>query len=156
MQFIDTHSHLYSDKFNEDRLDVINNAIAVGVETILLPNISSKYTNKMLALCSEFPKNCYPMMGLHPCDVTEENYEKEITHVKEEIKKGKYIAIGEIGLDLYWEQSTIEIQKMKGIISHTCLQPMLDIKRTTIGGPIDSAMFIPNPVIASALPLATL
>ena len=102
MQFIDTHSHLYSDKFNKDRPDVINNAIAVGVETILLPNISSKYTNKMLALCTKFPKNCYPMMGLHPCDVTEDNYEKEITHVKEEIKKGKYIAIGEIGLDLYW------------------------------------------------------
>ena len=111
MQFIDTHSHLYSDKFDKDRPDVINNAIAVGVETILLPNISSKYTNKMLALCTKFPKNCYPMMGLHPCDVTEDNYEKEITHVKEEIKKGKYIAIGEIGLDLYWEQSTLEIQK---------------------------------------------
>ena len=88
MQFIDTHSHLYSDKFNKDRPDVINNAIAVGVETILLPNISSKYTNKMLALCTKFPKNCYPMMGLHPCYVTEDNYEKEITHVKEEIKKG--------------------------------------------------------------------
>ena len=51
------------------------------------------------------------MMGLHPCDVTEENYEKEITHVKEEIKKKKNIEIGEIGLDLYWDQSTLEIQK---------------------------------------------
>ena len=111
MEFIDTHSHLYNEQFNNDRSEVIVNAIALGVETILLPNISSKYTNKMLALCNEFPKNCYPMMGLHPCDVTEENYEKEITHVKEEIKKEKYIAIGEIGLDLYWDQSTLEIQK---------------------------------------------
>lgn len=71
MKFIDTHSHLYSEKFNDDRSDVIANAIAIGVETILLPNISSKYTNKMLALCSKFPNNCYPMMGLHPCDVTD-------------------------------------------------------------------------------------
>ena len=54
------------------------------------------------------------------------------------------------------KNGTIEIQKIKGIMSHTCLQPMLDIRRTTIGGPIDSAMFIPNPVMASALPLAAL
>ena len=70
MKFIDTHSHLYSEQFDKDRSKVITKAIADGVETILLPNISSIYTKKMLTLCSEFPDNCYPMMGLHPCDVT--------------------------------------------------------------------------------------
>ena len=111
MKFIDTHSHLYSNQFDSDRTQVVNNAIANGVSTILLPNISSKYTKGMLALCAEFPNNCYPMMGLHPCDVSEENYMHEIAHVEEELEKRKYIAVGEIGLDLHWDKSTLEIQK---------------------------------------------
>lgn len=111
MKFIDTHSHLYSSKFNEDRSEVVNAAILTGVKKILLPNISSKYTKKMLTLCEEFPNNCFPMMGLHPCDVTEKNYESEICHIEKELAKKKYIAVGEIGLDLYWEKSTLEIQK---------------------------------------------
>ena len=111
MKFIDTHSHLYSNQFDADRTQVVNNAIANGVSTILLPNISSKYTKGMLALCAEFPNNCYPMMGLHPCDVSEENYMHEIAHVEEELEKRKYIAVGEIGLDLHWDKSTLEIQK---------------------------------------------
>ena len=111
MKFIDTHSHLYSSQFNDDRTQVVNNAIANGVSTILLPNISSKYTKGMLALCAEFPNNCYPMMGLHPCDVSEENYEYEIAHVEKELETGKYTAVGEIGLDLHWDKSTLEIQK---------------------------------------------
>ena len=111
MKFIDTHSHLYSSQFNDDRTQVVNNAIANGVSTILLPNISSKYTKGMLALCSEFPNNCYPMMGLHPCDVSEENFKHEIAHVEKELETGKYTAVGEIGLDLHWDKSTLEIQK---------------------------------------------
>lgn len=111
MKFIDTHSHLYSNKFNNDRIQVVNDSIEKGVDTILLPNISSQYTDDMLNLCNNFPNNCFPMMGLHPCDVTERNYETEIAHVEKEIEKGKYIAIGEIGMDLYWNKSTIEIQK---------------------------------------------
>ncbi len=111
MKFIDTHSHLYSSQFDDDRTQVVNNAIANGVSTILLPNISSKYTKGMLALCAEFPNNCRPMMGLHPCDVSEENYKHEIAHVEEELETGKYTAVGEIGLDLHWDKSTLGIQK---------------------------------------------
>tara|TARA_B100001758_G_C18383986_1_gene598912 strand:- start:1056 stop:1829 length:774 start_codon:yes stop_codon:yes gene_type:complete len=111
MKFIDTHSHLYSEQFDKDRSKVVLDAVAAGVASILMPNISSKYTSKMLALCKEFPKTCYPMIGLHPCDVTEENYANEIAHVEKEIKKKKYIAVGEIGLDLHWDKSTLEIQK---------------------------------------------
>ena len=111
MKFIDTHSHLYSEKFKDDRSEVVTEAIALGIETILLPNISSNYTKKMLALCNEFPNNCYPMMGLHPCDVTEKNYEVEIAHVEEQLATRNYIGVGEIGLDLYWDKSTLEIQK---------------------------------------------
>jgi len=111
MKFIDTHSHLYSSQFDDDRTQVVNNAIANGVSTILLPNISSKYTKRMLALCTEFPKNCYPMMGLHPCDVNEGNIKAELEHVEEELAKGGYIAVGEIGLDLYWDKTKLNIQK---------------------------------------------
>jgi len=111
MQFIDTHSHLYSSQFDEDRTQAINDAISAGVSTILLPNISSEYTKGMLELCDEFPENCFPMMGLHPCDVNEDNIEAELLHVEQELAKGKYIAVGEIGLDLYWDKTKLEVQK---------------------------------------------
>jgi TatD DNase family protein len=111
MQFIDTHSHLYSSQFDEDRTQTINDAISAGVSTILLPNISSEHTKGMLGLCDEFPENCFPMMGLHPCDVNEDDVESELLHVKQELAKGKYIAVGEIGLDLYWDKTKLEIQK---------------------------------------------
>ena len=111
MQFIDTHSHLYSSQFDEDRTQAINEAISAGVSTILLPNISSEYTKGMLKLCDEFPENCFPMMGLHPCDVNEDNIDAELLHVEQELAKGKYIAVGEIGLDLYWDKTKLEIQK---------------------------------------------
>ena len=111
MQFIDTHSHLYSSQFDEDRTQAINDAISAGVSTILLPNISSEYTKGMLKLCDEFPENCFPMMGLHPCDVNEDNIDAELLHVEQELAKGKYIAVGEIGLDLYWDKTKLEVQK---------------------------------------------
>jgi len=111
MKFIDTHSHLYSSEFDSDRLLIIKEAIATGVSKILLPNISSKYTQGMLEICNEFPENCFPMMGLHPCDVNKDNIDNELIHVEQELAKGKYIAVGEIGLDLYWDKTTLEIQK---------------------------------------------
>ena len=111
MKFIDTHSHLYSKEFDKDRDEVVQTAIDSGVEKILLPNISSKYTQSMLSLCRNYPNNCFPMMGLHPCYVNLDNYEEEIKHVKKELLTKKYIAVGEIGIDLHWDKSTLEIQK---------------------------------------------
>ena len=111
MNLIDTHSHLYSSKFDSDRNVVVEDAINAGVNKILLPNISSQYTQKMLNLCKKYPKNCYPMMGLHPCDVKEESFKEELDHVEEELSKKKYIAVGEIGIDLYWDKSTLDLQK---------------------------------------------
>ena len=111
MKFIDTHSHLYSEQFDNDRTTALNEAIALGIDTILLPNISSKYTNNLLKLCNQFPENCFPMMGLHPCDVSEENFDSEMQHVEIELATNKYIAVGEIGLDLYWDKTKLEVQK---------------------------------------------
>jgi TatD DNase family protein len=111
MNFIDTHAHLYSEQFKDDRNEVIENAIQNGVTKMLLPNISSQYTTAMMDLCETYPDNCFPMMGLHPCDVKADTIKKELLHVEEMLQKEKFIAIGEIGLDLYWDKTTLEIQK---------------------------------------------
>jgi len=111
MNFIDTHAHLYSEEFKDDRNNVVENAMQNGVTKMLLPNISSQHTTYMMDLCQKYPKNCFPMMGLHPCDVKKDTMEKELLHVKEMLEKERFIAVGEIGLDLHWDKTTLEIQK---------------------------------------------
>jgi len=111
MKFIDTHTHLFLKQFSGDIDSVIKNAIANGVSKMFLPNISSETTNSMMELCKKYPENCFPMMGLHPCDVKKESMEKELLHVEGMLEKEKFIAVGEIGLDLYWDKTTLDIQK---------------------------------------------
>ncbi len=108
---IDTHTHLYSSKFDEDRNDVVKECLENGIERLLLPNIDSGYTDKMLELCEAFPTNCFPMMGIHPCSVQPDTYKEELKHAKEWLDKGNFIAVGEIGIDLYWDKSTLGIQQ---------------------------------------------
>ena len=110
MQFIDTHAHLYLDKFEADIDQVISNAIESGVTKMFLPNIDSSTVASMNNLVAKYPQNCYPMIGLHPSDV-KENFEEELAIVKEEAEKGKYIAIGEIGIDLYWDKTFLKQQQ---------------------------------------------
>ena len=112
MNFIDTHTHLFLKQFEDDIDDVIEIAIRSGITKMFLPNISSETTDSMLQLCEKYPENCFAMMGLHPCDVKKETMEKELFHVEEMLEKEKFIAVGEIGLDLYWDKTTLEIQKM--------------------------------------------
>ncbi len=108
---IDTHTHLYSSKFDEDRELVISDCIAKGVNKLLLPNIDSNSTDSMLALADKFPDICYPMMGIHPCSINENTIEKELAHTKEYLfSNRKFIAVGEIGIDLYWDKTTLEAQ----------------------------------------------
>jgi|TARA_B100000959_G_scaffold221913_1_gene234798 TatD DNase family protein len=111
MNLMDTHTHLYLKHFKQDREKVIRKAITNGVDKMLLPNINSSTIKAMNKICADFPKNCFAMIGLHPCDVKHETYKKELKIVEDELKTGNYIAIGEIGLDLYWEKRTLEIQK---------------------------------------------
>lgn len=110
MKLIDTHTHLYSDAFAEDRNEMIERAIADGVDKFYIPAIDSQTTQAMYDLEQAFPDRMYLMMGLHPTSV-KENYEEELNHVEEELAKRKFYAIGEIGIDLYWDQSTLEIQQ---------------------------------------------
>ena len=111
MKLIDTHTHLFAKEFDNDINDVIQNAINMGVEKMLLPNIDSTTTESMINLCQKFPVNCYPMIGLHPCSVQRDNVEKEIEHIQDELKRNKFVAIGEIGIDLYWDKTTLDVQK---------------------------------------------
>ena len=110
MHLIDTHTHLFAQQFDEDRTEVVQRAIDSGVEQMLLPNIDSNTIQSMMDLCAAFPKNCYPMMGLHPCDV-KETYLEELAVVEKWLEKGGFVAVGEIGIDLYWDKSTLAIQQ---------------------------------------------
>ncbi len=110
MTITDTHTHLYASEFNEDRTETINRAIQNGVTRFFIPAIDSNSTQKMYDLEHQFPENIFLMMGLHPCYV-KENYLDELQLVETELARRKFCAIGEIGIDLYWDKSTLEIQK---------------------------------------------
>lgn len=107
---IDTHTHLYSEQFDEDRDEAIKRAKEAGVEKFYLPAIDSETHEKMLELESQYPGEIFAMMGLHPCSVQPETWEKELALVKEYLDKRPFCAIGEIGIDLYWDKSTLDIQ----------------------------------------------
>tara|TARA_B100001109_G_C18859849_1_gene473441 strand:- start:441 stop:1214 length:774 start_codon:yes stop_codon:yes gene_type:complete len=109
--YIDTHTHLYSEQFAEDREAMIQRAIAAGVEKFFLPNIDSSSLAGMKELISKYPKQCFPMMGLHPCSVNEK-VEEELALVKKELDEAEYLAVGEIGIDLYWDKSFQAQQEM--------------------------------------------
>ena len=110
MYLIDSHCHLYAKNFEDDIEEVVQQSINNNVKKILLPNISSQTTDAMLNVCNKF-SNCLPMMGLHPCEVNNNTYESELEHVEESLRNNNFIAVGEIGIDLYWNKETLEIQK---------------------------------------------
>ncbi len=99
---IDTHTHLFSEQFNDDRTAIIQRAMDQGVEKFLLPNIDIDSIEKMHKLVKQFPENCYPMMGLHPCSV-EKDYKTQLKVIEHNLLNKKYVAVGEIGLDYYWD-----------------------------------------------------
>ena len=110
MIITDTHTHLYSEAFDEDRDAMIKRALAENVSRFFIPAIDSTYTESMLQLEKDFPKNIFLMMGLHPTHV-KENYTEELKHVEEMLAKRSFYAVGEIGIDLYWDKSTLGIQQ---------------------------------------------
>jgi len=102
--FIDTHAHLYVEQFDEDRDEMVKRAIDNGVSKLFLPNIDIASIPKMEQMVKDYPGVCYSMMGIHPCDVVQD-WEKQLQEMKSYYKKGHHIAIGEIGIDLYWDKS---------------------------------------------------
>ena len=110
MNIIDTHTHLYLKQFNEDIDLVINRSKEIGVNKFILPAIDSSYFNEMHNLKDKYPNSIYLMSGLHPTDV-KENYKDELDFVVNTLKTNNYVAIGEIGIDLYWDKSFIKQQQ---------------------------------------------
>ena len=107
---IDTHTHLYSEEFDLDRNEMIERAISKGVSKFFLPAIDSTNHHQMLALEKEYPNQIFSMMGLHPCYVKTETWEQELKIVENYLNERSFPAIGEIGIDLYWDKTTLEIQ----------------------------------------------
>ena len=110
MILTDTHTHLYSSQFQDDRNEMIQRAIDAGVSRFFIPSIDASYTQKMYNLESQYPENIFLMMGLHPCYV-KENYLEELAHVENELAKKKFYAIGEIGIDLFWDKTFLKQQQ---------------------------------------------
>ena len=107
---IDTHTHLYLDDFKADIQEVISRAKSAGVEKLYLPNIDSSSIEDLLNLEQQFPGECIGMMGLHPCSV-KENVADELKLVEDWLKKRPFAAVGEIGLDYYWDKTFVAEQK---------------------------------------------
>jgi TatD DNase family protein len=111
MNYIDTHCHLYLDEFADDLQATIDRAVADGVSKILLPNIDSTSWQPMLDLSKQHPGICFPMAGLHPTSVLPETIEEELTTLSHQLDTNTYIAIGEIGIDLYWDKTHQSLQE---------------------------------------------
>lgn len=126
--FIDTHTHLYEEQFNEDRIEMIQRAIDTGVTKMIIPNVDSTTIDGMMKLVNQFPSTVFPMIGLHPCYVKPETYKQELEIIRQHlfgvvgentsngfgenspILASGFVAVGEIGIDLYWDKTTLDIQ----------------------------------------------
>jgi len=101
---IETHAHIYSEKFNEDRELAIERAKDVGIERIYMPNIDHTSIDTMMECEEKHPDYCFSMMGVHPCSINKD-FQKELYVVEDWLSKRKFRAIGEIGMDLYWDKT---------------------------------------------------
>jgi TatD DNase family protein len=107
---IDTHAHIYAEEFNDDRDVMIQRAKDAGITQILMPNIDEISIEPMMQLAIQYPGFCVPMMGLHPCYV-KDHYKEQLDLIRQELDKGSFIAVGEIGIDLYWDKTTLTQQQ---------------------------------------------
>lgn len=108
--FIDTHTHLYDGRYQSDEKEMIQRALDAGVSGMYIPNCDHTTINDMMRLCREWPQHLFPMMGLHPCYV-KEDVDQELAIVREWLDKASFSAIGEIGLDYYWDKTFVPQQK---------------------------------------------
>ncbi len=110
MILTDTHTHLYSEAFDEDQDAMMTRALELGIERFFVPAIDSTYAQRMYNLEKRYPDNVFLMMGLHPSQV-KENYETELAFVEEQFAERKFYAVGEIGIDLYWDKTFFKQQQ---------------------------------------------
>ncbi|MBF9254821.1 TatD family hydrolase [Pontibacter sp. 172403-2] len=110
MKFIDSHAHIYSEEFDQDRAAAIDDAAAAGVAQIYMPNIDHTSIDAMLEAEAKYPQQCIPMMGLHPTSVAKD-FERELYLVEEWLDKRAFAAVGECGIDLYWDKTFLTEQQ---------------------------------------------
>lgn len=110
MHITDSHAHLYSEQFKADRLDALSRAQEAGVRTIVMPNIDHSSIDAMLELEAQAPEACFAMMGLHPCSVTR-GFEQQLYEVESWLGRRPFAAVGEAGLDLYWDKTLLAEQQ---------------------------------------------
>ena len=110
MILTDTHTHLYSKEFDNDRGEMIHRAIANGITRFFIPAIDSGHTSSMYDLEKKFPDNIFLMMGLHPTSV-KENYQEELEHIGQQFAAREFYAVGETGIDLFWDKSFLKQQQ---------------------------------------------
>lgn len=110
MIFTDTHTHLYSNQFDEDREQVIETCLNDEITRLFLPNIDKNSVDGMMSLVNQYPNNCFPMIGIHPCSVNQD-WKQEIKEYEQLLTQHKFYAIGEIGIDLYWDKTFVNEQK---------------------------------------------
>lgn len=110
MQLIDTHTHLYAEAFDEDRDLMIQRALDTGVTDFFIPAIDSTYTDRMLSLEKQYPDQMHLMTGVHPTHI-KEHYKEELDHVSSLLNQRNFCAIGEIGMDLYWDKTFVKEQQ---------------------------------------------
>ncbi|WP_010230271.1 TatD family hydrolase [Gillisia marina] len=111
MILTDTHTHLYSKEFDADRKEAIEKAIEKGISRFFIPAIDSSHTKAMYELEAQFPENIYLMMGLHPTSVNK-NFEEELQHIEQQFEQRIFYAVGEIGIDLYWDKTLLKEQQI--------------------------------------------
>lgn len=109
MRIVDTHAHLYLEEFDNDLENIVADAVSIGVEKVFLPNIDEESIASLKKTARRYPSFFLPMMGLHPTSVSR-HWEKQLEVIYEELNRSDYIAIGEIGIDLYWDKSSEERQ----------------------------------------------
>ena len=110
MILTDTHTHLYSEAFDDDQDEVVQRAFGLGVKRFFVPAIDSTYAQRMYDLEKKYPENVFLMMVLHPTHV-KENYEEELSFVSQQFEQRPFYAVGEIGIDLYWDKSFLKQQQ---------------------------------------------
>jgi TatD DNase family protein len=107
---IETHAHIYDEQFGQDRNAMLERAFSAGIKQIWMPNCDHETIDGMLALEKKYPEVCHAMMGVHPCYV-KENFEEELNVVEQWLEHRKFILIGEIGLDFYWDLTFVTQQE---------------------------------------------
>lgn len=111
MKFVDTHSHIFLDNFKQDIDEVIKRAVDNGVEKIYCPNVDMATVEQLDNLCAKYPETCFPLMGIHPESI-KDDFENQLVEIDKLLSTGKYVGVGEVGIDLHWDKTYVEQQKI--------------------------------------------